>query len=215
MVFIKTWMLIRLVSALLLVSTLAHLPGRAQDLRGRVISRAPVEAGRQSPVQIVSVMYKGEPVEPGRQFLADDDWLTGLTFRVKNVSDRPVSYVAISLRVTTIPGHKNRFSEFVGPYSYGCTPIAPCRPDATGAHKEIMPGETQDVAVLEGTYKNFTAALARTGASTPVVAAEYDIDWVFFDADTTWRRGYLFRRDPLKPNEYRMGDKYELPKQPE
>ena len=207
-------MLTRMTLALLLVSTLTCLSGKAQEPRFRVISQTPIEAGRQSPIQIISVMFKGEMVEPGRQFLADDDWLTALTFRVKNVSDRAISYVAIRLRVPAASDRKNKFSEFIGPYSYGCTPVAPCRPDTTGSHKEIAPGETQEVAVLEGTYKNFTAVLTQHGASTPVVSAEYDIDSIFFDRDTTWSRGYLFRRDPLRPNTYLMGDKYELPKQP-
>lgn len=214
--FINFPLLIRPVSMLLLVGTLTHLPGRAQELRGRVISPAPVEAGRQSPVQVVSVSFKGEAVEPGRQFLAEDDWLRALTFRVKNVSDRPISYVAISLRVPAAPGRKNKFmGPFVGPYRYGCPPGFPCLPEAARSQKEIMPGETQDVAVAEGTYTNLTAGLARDGASTPIMEAEYDIDSVFFDADTKWSLGFLFRRDPLEPNIYRMGDRYELPKQPE
>ena len=207
--------LTRLASALLLVGTLTCLSGQAQELRLRVISQTPVEAGRQSPVQIVSVKFRGEAVEPGRQFLADDDWLTGLTFRVKNVSDRPISYVAISLRVPTVAGRGNKFSTFVGPYKYGCPPGFPCLPEAARFQKEIMPGETRDVVVAEGTYKNFSATLAQYGASTPIEVAEYDIDSVDFDADSRWSRGFLFRRDPLEPNTYRMADKYELPKQPE
>ena len=207
--------LTRLASALLLVGTLTRLSGQAQEPRHRVISQVPVEAGRQSPIQVVSVKFKGEAVEPGRQFLAGDDWLVDLTFRVKNVSDRPITYVSIGLRVPAAAGRKNKFSEFVGPYRYGCPPGFPCLPEATRLQKEIMPGETQDVVVAEGAYKNLTAALAQNGASTPIVAAEYDIDSVVFDADTRWSRGFLFRRDPLEPNTYRMADKYELPKQPE
>jgi hypothetical protein len=204
----------RLALALLLVVTLTCLSGQAQESRLRVISQAPVEASRQSPIQIVSVKFKGEAIEPGRRFLADDDWLTGLTFKVKNVSDRPISYVAISLRVPTAAGRENKFSEFVGPYRYGCPPGFSCLPEATRFQKEIMPGETQDVVVAERTYKNLTAALAQSGASIPIVAAEYDIDSVVFDADTRWSRGFLFRRDPSEPNTYRMVDKYELPKWP-
>lgn len=207
--------LTRLASALLLVGTLTCLSGQAREPRPRVISRVPVEAGRQSPIQIVTVKFKGEAVEPGRPFLAGDDWLVDLTFRVKNVSDRPISYVAISLRVPADAGRQNKFSEFVGPYRYGCPPGFPCLPEATRLQKEIMPGEMQDVVVPEGAYQNLTAALAQNGAATPIVAAEYDIDSVVFDADTRWRGGFIFRRDPLEPGTYRMADKYGLPEQPE
>jgi hypothetical protein len=213
-IYINSPMLIRPVLVLLLASALTHLPAHAPELRGRVISQARVEAGRQSPVHVVSVSFKGEAVEPGRQFLADDEWLLGLTFRVKNVSDRPVSYVGISLRVPKSADQKNKYSEFVGPYVYGCAPTSPCRPDAKGAHDEIMPGETRDVALAEGAHKGMTAVLIENGASAPIMAAEYDIESVFFDAGTMWSRGFLFRRDPSEPSKYRMGGKYELPGRP-
>jgi len=62
------------VSAILLV-TLACAAVPARQSGQRVVSQAPAEAGRQSPVEVVAVKVKGEPVLPGRPFAADDDWL--------------------------------------------------------------------------------------------------------------------------------------------
>src|SRR5687767_9518115 len=183
----------RLAAAILLCA-LACAEGQARQTGRRVIRQAAVEAGRQSPVEVVSVSVGGRAVEPGRPFAAGDDWLLGLTFTVKNVSDRPVSFVDISLRLPTAAGNKHSSTSFVGPVRYGCWPGFPCYTDAAGSSAEILPGETRDVAVRI-VPKGFAALLARLGAATPVESAEYDIDAVFFDADTRWSRGLLFRRD--------------------
>ncbi len=94
---INTLRTLHLVSAILL-GALDCGAVAARQSGQRVVGQAPAEAGRQSPVEVVAVQVKGEPVMPGRSFAADDDWLLGLTFRLKNVSDRPISYVEISLR---------------------------------------------------------------------------------------------------------------------
>ena len=201
----------RLGSAILLCA-LACAAAQARQTGTRVISPAPVEAGRQTPVEVVSVSVGGKPVEPGRPFEAGDDWLLGLTFRVKNVSDRPGMFVDISLRIPAEAGRKHRTVSFVGPVRYGCWPdFPPCFTDAAGSSAEIKPGETGEVS-LKGTPEWFAMLPARLGAATPVVSAEYDIDLVFFDAETQWSRGLLFRRDPSQPDSYRMQGKYVLPK---
>jgi hypothetical protein len=101
-----------------------------------------------------------------------------------------------------------------GPLGYGCWPGFPCRPDTNGSYKEIMPSEVQEVELMAARYESFMAALAKVGAVLPVELAEYDIDTVFIDADTMWSRGLLFKRDTVKPDEFKMIGKYELPKRP-
>jgi hypothetical protein len=202
------------VAAALLVCALTCLQARAQESRLRVVRPAPVEAGRQSPVEVVSVRVKGAAVEAGRHFPAGDDWLRGLTLKLKNVSDRPVSYVDISLHFPTVAGRENKMLQVTGPVAYGCFPGFPCRTDVSGSHAEILPGETREVELSEARYQGLIAALARTGAATPVESLEYGIDSVLFDPDTKWSRGFLFRRDPSDPSTYRMSDKYVLPKRP-
>ena len=140
--------------------------------------------------------------------------LFGLTFRLKNVSDRPISYVEVSLQFQSAVGHQAKSGRMVGPVAYGCYPGFPCRPDITGSSNEILPGETRDVG-LRASPEGFVAALARLGVSMPIRSADYDFDSVLFDAGTKWSRGLLFRHDPSEPNTFRMEGKYVLPKKPE
>ena len=204
---------VRSASVLLLAGVLTCVHVYARQQGQRVISQAPIEAGRQSPVEVVSVRVNGEAVEPGQRFAAGDDWLRGLTFRVKNVSDKPLMFVGLNLRFPTA-ADKSKSTQLSGPLGYGCWPGFPCRPDAKGVHNEIAPGEARDIELTAGRYESFMAGLASLRVALPVESAEYDIDTVFFDADTMWSRGLLFKRDTVKPDEFKMTGKYELPKRP-
>lgn len=203
----------RLVSAILLC-VIACADASARQSGQRVISQAPAEAGRRSPVEVVAVKVKGALAAPGRPFAAGDDWLSSLTFSLKNISDKPISYVEISLRFPSAAGHKAKSVQITGPIAYGCFPGYPCRLDTAGSSTEILPGETREVGVRDSS-ENLTATLAQLGVSLPVLSAEYDIDSVLFDADTKWSRGLLFKRDPSEPNTFRMAGKYVLPGSPE
>lgn len=60
----------------------------------RVIKRT---AWRNEPVKIVKLKVKGKPVEPARKFLAENDWLRGLTVSVKNTSDKTIVWIDLAL----------------------------------------------------------------------------------------------------------------------
>ena len=196
---------------MLVVALVCCAPVCARQSGQRVIGPAPVEPGRRSPVEVVSVRVKGEDVAPGRPFAADDDWLRGLTITVKNVSDKPLIFVGLSLRLPNA-ADKSKSAQMTGPLSYGCWPGFPCRADAKGSYGEIMPGAVQEVELMAANYESFMAALVKVSAALPVESVEYDVDTVFIDADTMWSRGFLFKRDAVKPDEFRMAEKYEAPK---
>lgn len=207
--------LIRRASVILLVGVLACVTGLARQSGQRVINQASVEPGLQSPVEVISVSVRGGAVEPGRPFPAGDDWLAGFTLRVKNVSDRPVSVVDVRLRFPTPAGHKRKHVSLLGLLTYGCRAGYGCHPDASGSAGAIMPGETRDMVLTDEAHKRLGANLAQLGVPTPVEAAEYEIDSVFFDADTLWSRGNVLKRDPAEPNKYKWSERYALPKKPE
>jgi hypothetical protein len=206
--------LARWVSTVLLIGALACVHAHAGQAGQREVRQTPSEPGSQSPVEIVSVRVKGQTVEPGRRFEGGDDWLAGLVLRVKNVSDVPIAYVEVRLRFPTPAGDKREGVGLIGLMSYGCCPGYPCKPDAAGSSKEIMPGQTQDIELTGEAYGRLLSALAQVGARTPVESAEYEIDTVIFDADTRWSRGFLLKRDPASPNTFRTASRYALPKKP-
>ena len=213
---IKYLTLTRWASALLLVGSLACVAGLAQQPGQRVVSQYPLEPGMQSPLEVDSIRVKGEAVESGRPFAGGDDWLAGLTIRVKNVSGKPISFVDVRLHFPTPAGDNRKSVGILGMLRFGCWQGGGrIPPYAVGSCKEIMPGQTQDIELTEETYKRLGGTLAEFNLQTPVESVQFEIDGVVFDPDTRWSRGLLFERDAVEPNKFRTVGRYLLPDKPE
>ena len=71
---------------------------RSQELKDRELRPAFDFNTIQMPLEIVSIRLNGKDVQPGEKIKGDDDWLQGLSFRLKNISDRPIAYLDIGLQ---------------------------------------------------------------------------------------------------------------------
>ncbi len=61
-------------------------------------TRAPLQIFKQlDAIEIQSINVGGKPIAIGEPFSADEDWLRDLTFRVKNVSDKELMGIQITL----------------------------------------------------------------------------------------------------------------------
>ncbi|HEX5704034.1 MAG TPA: hypothetical protein VFX97_12590 [Pyrinomonadaceae bacterium] len=61
-------------------------------------TRAPHQIFKQlDAIEIQSINLGGKPIVIGEPFSADEDWLRDLTFRVKNVSDKELMLIQITL----------------------------------------------------------------------------------------------------------------------
>jgi hypothetical protein len=203
--------LARCATFVILAGALAFAAAPAPQTGRAVLSRLPVEPDKRPPVEVVALKVAGAAVEPGRPFPAGDGWPSGLTFTLKNVSDRPVSFVELAVRFPARDGRGNRHVTLG--LRYGCWPGSRCYPDAAGDHGEIAPGGTKEIGLGEKVYLQWAGVLRDMGAAEPFAAAEFGVDSVFFGADERWSRGLLFRRDPAEPGTYRMVGPYRPPGQ--
>ncbi len=199
----------RLALGLVLFSFLtaaAAAPTGAQQLRDRELSPAFDFNRVQMPVEIVAVKLNGEEVRPGEKIRGDDDWLRGVSFTLKNVSDKPLAYVAVALQFPRPQGFVAFF------LSYGVDL-------SRGSHREessppaIQPGGTVTVALTKENYTVFLRILERGEAARSFDAAHYYLDRVCFDGepDIIWEAGRLKRRDPARPTEFIAVERYVLP----
>lgn len=206
----------RWASAIILISSIVPVVGFARQPGQRMVSQYPLEPGMQSPLEVVSVRVKGETVEPGRPLAGGDDWLEGLTISVKNVSDKPISFIDVRLLFPTSAGDGRKSIGLLGMLRYGCWQggggVAPY---AVGSCKEIMPGQTQDMELTGETYKRLVGTMARLGVRVPVESVQFEIDTVAFDADMEWSRGLLLKRDPTESNKFRAVGRYLLTDKPQ
>jgi hypothetical protein len=139
-----------LVAAIFLLSITTSVPG--QELRDREIRRLFDFTTIQMPVEIVSIKLNGREVNPGEKIKGDDDWLRGLSFTVKNISEKPIAYVAISLRFEQ-PKRIVGFTLSYGVYYPGGEPRSGTSP------LPLQPNQTVDLTLTKERYPNFLQIL--------------------------------------------------------
>jgi hypothetical protein len=202
-------------TTILLSCTLVFSFALVQQAKDRVLVQLPFEPGRQAPVEIITIEVKGHVVEPGRKFSSGEDWLRGLSFTLKNISDKPVSYIEVDLRFSAPAGSQ---AENVGfDLTYGYLRVTPDLADDLSVPKSLMPGETLRLEMSEGDYRNLTGLLAHAGQSGEVETVKFELGAVRFEnePDAMWRLGYLLRRDANNPMKFNVSERYTLPKKQE
>jgi hypothetical protein len=178
----------------------------AQQLRERQLTPAFDFTTIQMPVEIISIRLNGKDVQPGEKIKAGDDWLQGLSFTLKNISDKPIAYVDIGLQFPNPRGFVTYSLNYGVDYSRGESRRAYSPP-------AIEPGKTLDLVLTKEKYSVFQRLLAQTGASSSFDTAPYFISRISFEGepDIIWEGGRLKRRNTNRPTEFDVIERYVLP----
>jgi hypothetical protein len=147
-------------------------------------------------VEISSVEVGGQPIEAGKRFSANDDWLKSLKIRGENISDKAIVNIVIALSFEQ-PG----LEDFEYSFAYGAMPQSA---EEARVSKKIKPNETVDIQLSEAAYDNLRTMLAQRGHPHGVEAIIISIGAVTFDDFTLWRHGKLLRPDPTNPKKWRV-----------
>ena len=160
----------------------------------------------QMPVEILSIKLNGKDVQPGEKIRGDESWLHGLSFTLKNISDKPLAYVSVGLQ---FPQPKRVVGYFL---NYGVD-FSRGEPRRDTSPPAIQPGETFELALTKENYRSFLYVLAQAGGSSDFDTAKYYIDRVSFEneRDVIWEGGYLKRRDPSQIGKFDAIERYVLP----
>lgn len=195
---------------LLIVFTIlvaASLSIAAQEIRDRQLVPAVDFSTIQMPVEIVSIKLNGEDIQPGQNIKGNDDWLKGLSFTLKNISDRPIAWVNIGFKF----GLPNGFVVYSLPYG-----IALFRGDWRRegySPPPLQPGESVTLALTGRNYQSFLYVLEQANAPRSFDKAPFYIETVCFEdePDVIWQGGYLKRRDPKDQFKFDVIERYVLP----
>ncbi|MDQ3743219.1 MAG: hypothetical protein M3444_02440 [Acidobacteriota bacterium] len=109
-------------------------------------------------IEITGIEVAGRPITPGRPFAAGDDWLLGLTVRVKNVSAKPITYLQLSLSFPEAHYHSGGVG-YTLRYGRNGAGVERDAPDA----KLLAPGEEALMIFTGGefyTFKSFAERLS-------------------------------------------------------
>src|SRR4030095_11905569 len=163
----------------------------AQEMKERALRPAFDFNRMQMPVEIVFVKLNGKEVKPGEKIKGDDDWLEGLSFSLKNISNRPIAFVDVGLQFPQPQGFVVYSLNYGVDFSRG-------EPRREASPPPLQPGGSLDLVLTKERYHVVLNILAQAGASNSFDIAPYYIERVCFedDPDVIWEGGYLKRRDP-------------------
>ena len=178
----------------------------AQEVRDRELRPAFDFTKIQMPLEIVSIRLDGTTVQPGEKIKGNDDWLQGVSFTLKNISDKPIAYLDVGFRFPRPQGFVVYSLHYGVDFSRGELR----REDSPPA---IQPGESLDLVLTKEKYQIFLTILAQTGASRSFDTAAYFLDRVCFEnePDIIWEGGNLKRRDPNEIGKFDVIERYVPP----
>ena len=180
---------------------------KAQELRDRQITWAYDYSTIQMPVEIVSIKLNGKDIAPGEKIQGDENWLKGIAFTLKNVSDQPISFVNVAFKFP----QPNGFAVVIV-LTHGLN-------TALGEIKRepsppvIKPGQTQELVLTKERWDSFLYVLAQTKVPRNFDTAPFYVDTVCFEGqpDVIWQYGYLRRRHAVDRSRFDTIQKYFLP----
>jgi len=178
----------------------------AQQLRDKQLKTAFDFTNVQMPVEILSIRLKGEEIQPGEKIMGDDDWLQGLSFTLKNISDKPIAYIEVGLEFLRPNGFVVYSLNYGVDYSRGESRRESSLP-------AIQPGQTLNLVLTKEKYPIFLSVLAQGGASRSFDTASYSLNRVSFEGepDVIWSGGNLMRRDSNQFDKFNVIERYVPP----
>ncbi|MEK6337732.1 MAG: hypothetical protein AABM67_22660 [Acidobacteriota bacterium] len=200
---------LRRVLVALIVGSTIIVSASAQELRDRQLKPGIDFTTIQMPFEIVSIKLKGFEIAPEQKLKGDDDWLKGVSFTLKNISDKPIAYVEVGLRFEPPPG-AGRVVVFIlsygVDYSRGLT-------RSGSSPLPIQPDETVDLMLTDEGYPNFLQMLSWAGIPRSFDVVPYRVQRVCFEDDPSiiWEGGYLKRKNPALPGRFGIIERYKLP----
>ena len=144
------------------------------------------------PVLVTDLKVNGAEHEINRKVFAGEDWLSGLTFKVKNISIKNIVYIYVSL---FFPETKAIAPNIIAiDLRYGADPKLEVAPPA---EKPLKPGEAAEFVISDDYYQRLKGRFeAKITPFKNINSVQIDVLRVVFDDDTGWATGAFQHRDP-------------------
>ena len=184
-------------------------PALTQNQYERVIRKAVIPF---EPVKVLEVTVREQVITFGNTFTADDDWLEGMRFKLKNTSGKPIVHLEVGLY---IPESVTGSYPFLIPITFGPIPSALDDRCLSDVANKLADGNEVEVVFTPEQYKAIRQTFASKGIDKPIFDIDVRLGMVIFDDCTAWIEGQRMRRDPKKPNKWNAIPLYEGLDQPE
>lgn len=152
------------------------------------------------PVKIKAVRLDGKPIKTDEKFLADDDWLEGLSVSVKNETAKAIVSIGVDVLFLR-PEEQAKEPPYVYKLGYGPDPflLKPGEEYQTNL-PPTPPGEMVAMFIPADHYNDIKSSLSELGYPSPHKGIEIRIASIGFSDGTFWHSGSYYRRDPTTPS---------------
>jgi hypothetical protein len=169
----------------------------------RIIQEAEQE---NSPVVVVSRHVGDKAFDRSHRnrhgITAGNNWLSSLSFDVKNVSNKNVTYINLDLDIPK--SGKMEFNGMISPIFFGnrVASAATANKDSSSPLELLKPGDVVKLKMSDLVRTKLEAYLKKYDAED-IEQIKMDIREVHFDDGTGWSLGIELRQDPLNPKIWR------------
>lgn len=141
---------------------------------------------------------KGIPERPYIEIELDqgEDWLKGVAFKLKNVSDKEIIYIDLSL---DFPETQSSGQEMSFPITRGRRPGLRSMANEPFSAK---PGEEFTITLGESQYQRLSRFIEERHPLSRINTVIVRIGFVIFSDGIAWGAGDYYRQDPNNPNNY-------------
>jgi hypothetical protein len=150
------------------------------------------------PVNIISIKTDSRKINFDEPFAKTSEWYKGLEIKVENVSNKPISYLALDLVFrrpknleAVLPEDKLPFGEII---RYGDM--------ENPSDVKIAPKDTVVIALDKPRYETLKANLLALGYPKNFKGVEIEVKEVLFTDNTLWNRGAWYKQDAKNSNNF-------------
>ena len=163
-----------------------------QQARTKVLDKG---SSPNEPIAITDIKVADKAISFGDKLDGDEDWLKDVSFKIKNISDKPIVYAEIDLE---FPETKSSGNLMVYPIQLGQRPGLPNRNQEP---LYLPPGETLDIQ-LPSKYDAIKRFINHRQQMSDIHRGVVRIGFVVFSDMTGWDTGTALRQDPHKPTRF-------------
>jgi hypothetical protein len=163
----------------------------------RIIKKKPVPS---QPVEVVAIKNRKAVFSERNRIDDDDEWMGGLTVSLKNVSNKPITYIQVEL---DFPASHNLSDVKEPPLAFFL--YFGTREKADGSTRpSVQPDESVDLTLSDDRYAVLKKTLREMNYSRSIRKIELTVSAVIFEDDVMWSFGSMMKRDPGDPNKWIM-----------
>src|SRR5215213_752887 len=147
------------------------------------------------PVSITVIKSQAGELRPGKSFNGGEDWFRGLTFNVRNDSEKPINYIGLGVRFPRPKGQDGEL-DFVEPLDYGESPV----PYQDGrvlvnTAEPISPGASVELRLTDQAFNDVKALLAESKYPRAIKKIRVTFRMLVFSDGTLWVAGKSYALD--------------------